>query len=79
VGALAPNNSFYGLAIGFTVAAGAIAVGGISGGVFNPAVGLGLATNGMITWSIWGIYLLAQLAAGVAAGLVFRALNPDDK
>jgi aquaporin Z len=30
------NNSFYGLAIGFTVLAGAYAVGGISGGVFNP-------------------------------------------
>jgi aquaporin Z len=74
-----PDNSFYGLAIGFTIMAGAIAVGGISGGVFNPQVGLGLATNGMITWATWGIYLLAQLAAGLAAGLVFRALNPADK
>ena len=34
-----PDNSFYGLAIGFTVAAGAVAVGPISGAVFNPAVG----------------------------------------
>jgi aquaporin Z len=33
-----PTNSFYGLAIGFTVLTGAIAVGGLSGGVFNPAV-----------------------------------------
>lgn len=32
------DNSFYGLAIGFTVAAGAFAVGGISGGAFNPSV-----------------------------------------
>jgi aquaporin Z len=30
-----PNNSFYGLAIGFTVTAGAFAVGGISGIVGN--------------------------------------------
>jgi aquaporin Z len=37
------NNSFYGLAIGFTVLAGAFAVGGISGGAFNPAVALGQA------------------------------------
>jgi aquaporin Z len=59
--------------------AGAIAVGGISDGVFNPQVGFGLATLGMITWATWGIYLLAQIAAGVAAGLVFRALNPTDK
>ncbi len=35
------GNSFYGLAIGFTVAAGAFAGGPISGGAFNPAVGLG--------------------------------------
>jgi aquaporin Z len=35
------GNSYYGLAIGFTVLAGAFAVGGISGGAFNPAVGTG--------------------------------------
>ena len=33
-----PDNGFYGLAIGFTVVAGAFAVGGLSGGAFNPAV-----------------------------------------
>ena len=35
------GNSYYGLAIGFVVMAGAFAVGDISGGVFNPAVGTG--------------------------------------
>jgi aquaporin Z len=35
------GNSYYGLAIGFTVLVGAFSVGGISGGVFNPAVGTG--------------------------------------
>jgi aquaporin Z len=35
------GNSFYGLAIGFTVLVGAFAGGGISGGAFNPAVGIG--------------------------------------
>lgn len=35
------GNSYYGLAIGFTVLAGAIAGGPISGGAFNPAVGVG--------------------------------------
>jgi aquaporin Z len=34
------GNSYYGIAIGFTVAAGAFAVGPISGAVFNPAVGI---------------------------------------
>ena len=39
-----PNhgNQYYGLAIGFTVTAGACAAGPVSGGAFNPAVGLGL-------------------------------------
>jgi aquaporin Z len=73
-----PDNSFYGLAIGFTVLAGAIAVGGISGGAFNPAVVLGGAAMGLFGWSTL-IYLVPQLIAGVAAGLVFRALNPADK
>jgi aquaporin Z len=73
-----PDNSFYGLAIGFTVMVGAVAVGGISGGAFNPAVVLGAAVMGLLPWSAL-LYLVAELLAGVAAGLVFRALNPDDK
>jgi aquaporin Z len=73
------GNSFFGLAIGFTVVAGAFAVGGISSGAFNPAVALGAATGGLIAWSTIWVYLVVQLAAGVAAGLVFRALNPTDK
>jgi aquaporin Z len=72
-----PDNSFYGLAIGFTVLVGAVSVGGISGGAFNPAVVLGGAAMGLFAWSTL-IYLVPQLIAGVAAGLVFRALNPTD-
>ena len=73
-----PDNSFYGLAIGSTVMVGAIAVGGISGGAFNPAVVIGGAVMGLFSWSTL-IYLVPQLIAGVAAGLLFRALNPDDQ
>ena len=73
------NNSFYGLAIGFTVATGAIAVGAISGGVFNPAVAISGAAIGLFAWSTLWAYLVAQVIAGIAAGLVFVALNPDDK
>ena len=36
------GNSYYGIAIGLTVMAGAYAVGGVSGGVFNPAVAVGI-------------------------------------
>ena len=74
-----PGNGFFGLAIGFTVVAGAFAVGGISGGLFNPAVALGGATAGLFAWSTIWVYILVELAAGVAAGLAFRALNPGDK
>src|SRR5258708_30680971 len=70
-----PDNSFYGLAIGFTVLVGAVSVGAISGGAFNPAVVLGGAAMGLFAWSTL-LYLVPQLIAGVAAGLVFRALNP---
>ena len=74
-----PNNSFYGLAIGFTIATGAIAVGAISGGVFNPAVAISGAAIGLFAWPTLWAYLVAQVVAGIAAGLVFLALNPDDK
>jgi aquaporin Z len=73
-----PNNSFYGLAIGFTVLAGAVAVGGISGAAFNPAVVLGGAVMGLFPWVALS-YLVVQVLAGAAAGFAFRALNPDDK
>ncbi|MCI2421557.1 aquaporin [Saccharopolyspora sp. K220] len=73
-----PNNSFYGLAIGFTVMVGAVAVGGISGGVFNPAVALGGAVMGLFSWSTLWVYIVAELVGGAAAGFAFRALNPDD-
>jgi aquaporin Z len=74
-----PDNSFYGLAIGFTVVAGAAAVGGISGGAFNPAVTVGAAAMGMFAWPTLWIYLAGQVVAGAAAGAAFLALNPDDR
>jgi aquaporin Z len=72
------GNAFFGLAIGFTVLAGAFAVGGISGAAFNPAVALGAAVGGLFPWSTLWIYLVAEVVAGAAAGLAFLALNPDD-
>jgi len=73
------GNSFYGLAIGFTVMSGAVAVGSISGAAFNPAVALGVSIMGLSAWSNLWIYLLATLAGGLAAGRSFKAINPEDK
>ncbi len=74
-----PDNSFYGLAIGLVVIAGAVGVGAVSGGAFNPAVVLGGVAMGTLSTSLLVPYVFVQLAAGVAAGIAFRALNPADK
>ena len=70
------GNSFYGLAIGMTVMAGAFAVGDISGGAFNPAVALGISILGISNWSNLWIYVVANFAAAVAAAIVFNLINP---
>jgi aquaporin Z len=72
------GNSFYGLAIGFTVLVGAFAAGSISGGAFNPAVAVGLTVLKISPIANIWIYLVANLAAGAAAAIAFRAINPDD-
>ncbi len=74
------GNSFYGLAIGFTVVAGAFAVGPVSGGAFNPAVGLGATIMGLADVTRLFLYLVADFAGGAAAAMLFRALDlGDDK
>lgn len=72
------GNSFYGLAIGSTVMVGAFAVGGISGGAFNPAVALGISILGLSAWSNLWIFLVANLAGGVVAALTFKFVNPAE-
>jgi aquaporin Z len=69
------GNSFYGLAIGMTVMAGAFTVGDISGGVFNPAVAIGISILGLSSWGHLWIYLVANFAAAVAAAIVFNIIN----
>ncbi|MEZ4452975.1 MAG: aquaporin [Nannocystaceae bacterium] len=68
------GNSFYGLAIGFTVTVAAFAGGSVSGGAFNPAVGLGPAIAAIGAASIghvW-IYAVGPLFGGALAGVVYR-------
>jgi aquaporin Z len=69
------GNSYYGLAIGFTVLAGAFAGGAISGGAFNPAVGIGpTLINAMLGGgtlaNIW-LYIVGPFAGGALAAFVF--------
>ena len=73
------GNSNYGLAIGFTVLTGAYAVGGVSGGAFNPAVAVGLTVMKAVPVDKIWIYLVAELLAGGLAAIVFKYVNPDDK
>ncbi len=73
------GNSFYGLAIGFTVLAGAFAVGPVSGGVFNPAVAIGGSIMGLFSWADLPLYLAATLAGGAAAGMVFLYTQGAEK
>jgi aquaporin Z len=72
------GNSFYGLAIGFTVLAGAFAVGGVSGGAFNPAVAVGAALMGLLDVTTIWIHIAGNFAGAAVAALAFKALNPGD-
>ncbi|MFT3874610.1 MAG: MIP family channel protein [Nocardioides sp.] len=63
-----------GLSFGLAVLVMVYAVGRISGGHFNPAVSLGAAMGGRISWREAGIYMLAQLGGALVAGLVLFVL-----
>ena len=69
------DNDYYGLAIGFILMAGVYAGGHISGGAFNPAVGLG---PNIYNWSylsshlsnLW-LYLIGPFLGGILASLIY--------
>jgi len=71
------NNSFFGLAIGFTVVAGAVSVGQFSGGAFNPAVASGLNIGLLelgdykFNTSAWILAIMFEFLGGFLAGVVF--------
>ncbi|REJ69212.1 MAG: porin [Planctomycetota bacterium] len=72
------GNSFYGVAIGFTVVAGAYTVGAVSGGVFNPAVAVGVSLMKLQAWSNIWVFLVANFVGGALAAVVFKIVNPPD-
>lgn len=69
------GNSFYGLAIGFVVVCAAFAGGRISGGAFNPAVGIGLSVGSLFTGTgggmVW-LYIVGPLIGGALAAVAFK-------
>ncbi len=68
------GNSYYGLAIGFTVAAMAYALGGFgTGGCFNPAVAIGAAFNGLAGWGTAGLAIVADLIGAALGAVAFKA------
>lgn len=71
------GNSYFGWAIGFTVLAGAYAVGTISSAAFNPAVALGITLLNLSYWSNLWIFIVANLLGGAVAALVFNAAHPE--
>ena len=75
VSAKTQGNSFYGLAIGFTIVVAAFAGGSISGGAFNPAVGTGpILVNAFLgggSLAHWWLYLVGPFLGGALAAAVF--------
>jgi aquaporin Z len=59
--------------------AGAVAVGGISGGAFNPAIALGAMVTNVFKWSNIWIYLIADFLGGAVAAYTFLFVLPAEK
>jgi aquaporin Z len=79
------GNNYFGLAIGFTIMAAAYAGGSISGGAYNPAIGvvpilmetiMGACQCHPINHA-W-IYLVGPIAGSVTAALIFRFVNKEE-
>ena len=75
---LVAGNSFFGLAIGYTVAAMAVTVGPLSGGAFNPAVGLLGLTTPTVSSRLW-IFWVGPLVGAALAGGLFRLISVEEK
>ena len=73
----AQGNSYFGLAIGLVVLAGALTVGPISGAVFNPAVALGITVMQASPWGLLLWYFASQIAGALVAAGVFELTSPD--
>jgi aquaporin Z len=70
------GRGFYGLAIGFTIVVAAVAGGPVSGGAFNPAVGIGAtvlhATQGGGSWSYIWIPIVGPLVGAAIGSTIWK-------
>jgi aquaporin Z len=77
------ENEYFGLAIGFTVTAAALAIGSISGCSLNPAVSVGSAMatgfdKGLsVGTTHLNMYIWAPLVGAAASALLFKMVRPD--
>lgn len=75
------GNQYFGFAIGSILLAGIAAGGSISGGVYNPAVGLGTFIIGIFSGASFMnliIYLIGPFAGGALAGLAYQEIEKLD-
>lgn len=79
-GSASTDNQYFGLAIAFVVVAGGYSVGAISGGVFNPAVGLGvnILSIGRPGWGYCILYTAAQILGAGMASFLYKIVRPED-
>src|SRR5690606_19155925 len=66
------------LAGGLALAAMVASFGAVSGAHLNPAVSLGAAIAGRLSWADLAPYVVAQTLGGVAAGGLLRAVVPAE-
>ena len=72
------GNSYYGLAIGFTLMTAVFAGGAISGGAFNPAVAIGITMMGLSKWSNLWLFLIGNFAGGALAAVAFKFISKEE-
>jgi aquaporin Z len=68
------SQSFHGLAIGFVLLSVTLALGGLSGGIFNPALALGGSVAGMFGWPDLIVYWIGAFLGAAASVTVVQLL-----
>jgi len=70
--------TFIALCFGFSLAVNAWVFFRISGGLFNPAVSIGMMVVGALPYTRGALVIVAQILGGIAASAVISALLPGD-